>query len=200
MFRLAPEKPFFSTFVGKPFSPISNTRGSMLEEFSKITKLQNATTNSLRRGLETKIQNEPTLGKRSKAVIQHSEATGKKYYHRTGGEARISAMHYITSKEQESGARDEDNKESSSETDDEIASKRTKFEEEDEKASETLARKILEKNASKKKRMKIGKNCKLDPDNRLFLQKLFSSDGDCSSLKLYDGKFPGNISKGFDNK
>ena len=109
-------------------------------------------------------------------------------------------MHYIISKEQESGARDEDNKESSSDTDDEIASKRTKFEEEDEKASEILARKILEKNASKKKRMKIGKNCKLDPDNRLFLQKLFSADGDCSSLKLYDGKFPGNISKGFDNK
>ena len=171
----------------------------MFEEFSKITKLQNATTNSLRRGLESKIQNEPNLGKRSKAVIQHSEATGKKYYHRTGGEARISAMHYITNKEQESGARDENN-ESSSETDEEIASKRTKFEEEDLKASENLARKILEKNAAKKKRMKIGKNCKLDPDNRLFLQKLFSSDGECCSLKLYDGKFPGNISKGFDNK
>ena len=163
----------------------------MFEEFSKITKLKNATTNSLRRGLESKIQNEPNLGKRSKAVIQHSEATGKKYYHRTGGEARISAMHYITSKE--SGARDEENNESSSDTDDEIASKRTKFEEEDVKASESLARNILEKNAAKKKRMKIGKNCKLDPANRLFLQTLFSSDGECSSLKLYDGKFPGNI-------
>ena len=53
---------------------------------------------------------------------------------------------------------------------------------------------LFKKNAVKKKRMKIGKNCKLDPDNRLFLQKLFSSDGECSSLELYDGKFPGNIS------
>ena len=73
--------------------------------------------------------------------------------------------------------------------DEEVLAKRRKLDEEDtrdshQKAKETIARTKVTR------QVVLGKNCKLLPRNRSFLQEMFSSTGILSSLGLFKSKFP----------
>ena len=73
-----------------------------------------------------------------------------------------------------------------------VAEKRSRIEKEDNDAKVARARAVLEKNTRKRK-VALGRNCKLLPDDRAFLQNLFSRTGSFGDLKLYDSKFPGEL-------
>lgn len=73
-----------------------------------------------------------------------------------------------------------------------VAAKRRKIAEEDESSKIERAKQILGANSSRKRNVKAGVGtCKLDPENRSYLQQAFSEDGVLKDLRLFDGKFPG---------
>ena len=58
------------------------------------------------------------------------------------------------------------------------------------KSSLEKAKLKLAKDPARRK-VTLGKNCKVPPPDRLFMQESFSDGGIFSELKLHDGKFPG---------
>ena len=72
---------------------MANTPNSIIEEFAKVNNIINATPTSLRRALEPIIQEDSRMKTRSKALGMHSSTTGAKYYDKTAGIFKASAIH-----------------------------------------------------------------------------------------------------------
>ena len=162
---------------------MQNRKGSILEEFGLVTNIGWCTQTSLRRSLEPSIQGNEVMRTRSKSIAQHSAATGSKHYDRTEPEFRAAAMHYI-------GTQDGSNVPSTSrvEITEEVAAKRARLEEEDNNAKISQALENVQK--SKKRNFTLGKNCKLLPEDREFLQNAFSKGGKFGQFLAPFEKFP----------
>ena len=71
-----------------------------------------------------------------------------------------------------------------------IAAKRLKLDEAGKKACLEKAKLKLRKDPASRN-VTLGKNCKVRPADRVYMQEAFSKDGVFSDLKLFIGKFPG---------
>ena len=125
----------------------------------------------------------------SKALGMHSSTTGAKYYDKTAGIFKASAMHYID-KQKGIGSQMPSFSKSDNDLEEAVAHKRARIEKEDYEAKISKAKDILEKNTRARK-VTLGRNCKLLPTDRSYIQQIFSIDGIFGDLRLYDSKFPG---------
>ena len=120
---------------------------------------------------------------RSKSIAQHSAATGSKHYDRTEPEFRAAAMHHIGT---------QDGSDISTRKDDiiseEVASKRARIEQEDDAAKISAALANVQK--AKLRNVQLGKTCNLLPQDRGFLQSVFSKGGKYHKFLHHDDKFP----------
>ena len=177
---------FFCKYDKSEFGPIQNRKGSMLAEYGKVTGVDWCTATSLRRSLAPHIQRNPEMQTRSKAVAQHSAAVDSKYYDRSEGAARAGALYHILNKEVDSASLIDD-----SGVTPEIRAKRKKIEEEDNDAKVQKAMETVKRSTSKK--VQLGKNCKVAPSDRQFLQDSLGKDGKYSDMLLSLRKFPGRV-------
>lgn len=155
---------------------------AILKEFADVTKITKATTNTFRKAIESTIQSDHTMKTRSKDIASHSASTGSKYYDPSKAQFRASAMHFFNDKEIEY--------ESQTIVSEEVAAKRLKLDQDGQKASYEKANQKLQKDPAKRNATR-GKNCKVLPSERIYLQKSFAEGGVFSEFKFSLGKFPG---------
>ena len=177
---LEPAETFFVNAKRKKFGPMVNT--AMLKEFAEVTQITKATTNTFRKAMESTIQSDDVMKTRSKDISSHSARTGSKYYDPSKGQFRASAMQYINEGDV--------NYDIETPVPEEIARKRLKLDQEGQKASLEKANKKLQKDPAKRNATR-GKNCKVLPAERVYMQKAFAEDGVFSAFKFSIGKFPG---------
>ena len=177
-----PEAAFFSKYDGKPFGPMQNRKGSILEEFGKVTEVDWLTATSLRRSLEPAIQGNDIMKTRSKTIAQHSAATGSKHYDKTEPQFRAAAMHFIGTQEGSNSPAIRD------EVSEEVAAKRARIEKDDNAAKISAALANVQK--SKERNQQLGKNCNVLYKDRQFLQKAFSEGGKYHTFLASYDKFP----------
>ena len=96
-FILEPSEYFFVNAKRKRFGPLLNT--AILKEFSEVTQITKATTNTFRKSMEATIQSDHAMKTRSKDISSHSARTGSKYYDPSKGQFRASAMQFINERE-----------------------------------------------------------------------------------------------------
>ncbi len=160
------EQTFFVNSKQEALAPLTNTRGSLLDVYSGVIGVDHATVNSIRRSLEGFIRNNPDKidRKRIKTVQSHSEEVGLAYYDRGAGDYRSGIVHKL-SKHEGSHSKPEP-------LPDDVAAKRAKQEQEDQKIREEAA-------AGTSKTVNININlskAKVLPKDRTFMQKLLSSE------------------------
>ena len=163
-----------------------NKKGSMMAEFGEVAGVDWCTQTSLRRSLEKPIQSNEAMKTRSKTVAQHSSSVGSKFYDRTAPEFRAAAMHHIGS--QDGSDLPASQKRGHEKISDELASKRARIEKEDNAAKIKSALENVQK--SKKRNVKLGKSCKVLPENREFLQIELSKGGRYEQFLAGYDKFP----------
>ena len=177
---LSPEEYFFVNNKRKQFGPMINT--AQLKEYEKVTELSNVTTNTFRKAMEPKIQGEHQMKTRSKDISSHSDQTGSKYYDNSAQMFRASAMHFINDGEIDY--------EAETSVPDDVAAKRRRLDEEGLKVSLENAKTKIKKDPAKRN-VTLGKNCKVIPADRWFMQRAFGEGGAFSDLQFHAGKFPG---------
>ena len=59
---------------------LHNYKGSLIEQFSKVTGVRGFKLTSLRKAVEAKLQNNPDLASHSKSINYHSQSVGKAIY------------------------------------------------------------------------------------------------------------------------
>ena len=173
-------EPFFVNNKRKRFGPLVNT--AILKEYSAVTGITKATTNSFRKAMEPAIQSDEALKTRSKDIASHSEATGSKYYDSSAPQFRAAAVHFLNDREFEYDSQS---------VPEDVASKRRKLDHEGQRASLNKAKKKISKDKSKRNAT-LGSNCKVSPAHRVFMQESFSKDGIYSGFGFFNGKFPGH--------
>ena len=179
-FILEPSEYFFVNAKRKRFGPLLNT--AILKEFSEVTQITKATTNTFRKSMEATIQSDHAMKTRSKDISSHSARTGSKYYDPSKGQFRASAMQFINEREV--------SYESETEVPANVAAKRLKMDKEGQKASIEKATQKLQKDPAKRNATR-GRNCKVLPAERIYMQKAFAENGVFSVFKFSIGKFPG---------
>ena len=172
---------FFVNFKRTQFGALNNT--AQLREFKDVTNVSNVTVNTFRKGMEHKIQSDHAMKTRSRDISSHSVQTGSKFYDKTAAEFRCSAMHFINDG-------DIDDQTQASEVPEDVARKRLKLDQEGLKSSLEKAKLKLTKDPTKRN-VTMGKNCKVSPTDKHYMQNAFSKDGVFASLQLHSGKFPG---------
>ena len=157
------EQTFFVNFKKEALAPLSNTRGSLLDVYSSVIGVDHATVNSIRRSLEGFIRNNPDKidRKRIRTVQSHSEEVGLAYYDRGAGDYRSGIVHKMSKLE---GSHSKP-----SPVPDSVAAKRAKQAEDDQKIRDEAV-------TGPTKKVNISKTAKVTPEDRTFLQKLFSSE------------------------
>ena len=184
---------FFINYEGKPLTLVSsNTSGGLWQEFGKATNVDGANQTSIRRGFEGYCQEKDVSRKRLKLLNNHSEEVGLQHYDQAGGDFRSGVIYNVSQREQGSSAV---SKRSGSELEDEIKNKRAKLIEKDEELKTKMITETLFKpKASEKPRYSTGKTMKILPNDRLFLQNLYSSEKyqsfhGISKEALFPGKY-----------
>ena len=172
---------FFLNSKRKKFGALQNT--AMLREYARVTGTSKATTNTFRKAMEPAIQSNEAMKTRSKVISSHSVETGAKFYDSSAPAFRASALHFMNDGEIEY---------ETSEVPESLAAKRLKLDEEGQKYNQEKAQERIQKDPSRRNAT-LGKNCKVTPSARVWMQKAFSKDGVFSGLELFKIKFPGRF-------
>ena len=162
---------------------MTNTPGSLLDILGQVTGLEKPTVNSLRRGMESHIQKNEYSRKRINILQGHSESVGLSHYDKGSSDYRSNFIHELSQMEG-SCSQVEDN------LPEPAAAKRAKLEEEESE----LKAEIVEDKTKKSNHAKysICKSQKIMPDDREFLQKLFSEEKYKNLHRINKNKsFPG---------
>ena len=163
---------------------MKNQKGSILEEFGRVTGVDDPTTTGLRRTVDAHVQTDYNMKLRSKAITQHSSEVGEKHYHKVAPEIRASALHHINIIE---GVEIQTKKPLTKET----ALKRAKLNDGDRETAAANAREVLRK-SKRNVNVKVGGRCNLDPKDRIYLQKdVFGVNGELCGVFDYKKTFPG---------
>ena len=159
-------------------------KGSILEEFGRVTNVDEPTTTGVRRTVDTHVQGDHNMRTRSKAITQHSSAVGEKHYHKVAPEIRASALHRINQAE---GVEIQSQQPLS----EEVAAKRQKLNAGDRDTAAANARDVLRK-SKRNVNIKVGGRCNVDPKDRTYLQKeVFGPGGELSGVLNSTKPFPG---------
>ena len=158
---------------------------SLLEIYSEVTGTEHATVTSIRRGLEAFARQSVVSSSEIKIINGHSESTGRQYYHRTAKDLRSNVMQDLS---QHEGSVPEEREK----LPEEVEAKRRKIEQKDDEERQKLAFQVLSRGKAK---YSLGKQMKLTPDDRNFLQTFFSEERYRNLHGITrDNKFPGNLS------
>ena len=174
---------FFVNHRRKKYGPLVNT--AQLKEYGTVTGTTKVTTNSFRRAMEPAIQSDQALKTRSKDISSHSESTGAKYYDASAPQFRAAAVHFLND-----GEIDYASQSVPDDVPDAVAAKRIKLDQEGQKSSLDRAKMKISKDKAKRN-VTLGKNCKVAPSHRVFMQESFSKDGIYSGFGLFNDRFPG---------
>ena len=183
MCYLDPQAPFFQKYAGNPFAIMKRTKGSILEEYGKVTGVDAPTTTGIRRTVDSHVQSDHNMRTRSKAITQHSAAVGDKHYHKVAPEIRAAALHRINQVE---GIEIQ----SQSPLSKEVAAKRARLNAGDFETAAANAREVLRK-SKRNENIKVGARCKVAPSDRSYLQSVFGAGGELSGVFDITKPFPG---------
>jgi hypothetical protein len=156
------ESQFFVNIKGKPLAPLQNTPGSLLEKFGIVCGVLNPTVNSFRRAAEVKVQGSPLMKSSVQNIQSHSRQVGLDHYDRSLDTTRANFIHQLAAMDSPLKAVEE--------VPEAVKLKRKKKEEEDRANNLKKAKGILMQDKMRKK-----DQGKVLPEDREFLQKLFSS-------------------------
>ena len=171
---LDPQAPFFVNYLGKAFGAMKRNKGSILEEYGKVTGVEAPTTTGIRRTVESHVQSDHNMRTRSKAITQHSAAVGDKHYHKVAPEIRAAALHRINQVERiEIKSQEPLSKE--------VAAKRARLNAGDFETAAANAREVLRK-SKRNENIKVGARCKVAPSHRSYLQSVFGAGGELSGV------------------
>lgn len=159
---------------------------SQLKEYAEVTNITKATTTVFRKGIETTVQSNEAMKLRSRDVASHDHRTGSKYYDPSKAQFRASAMQFINDEEV--------NIETNTEVPDVIEAKRMKMDQDGKKANLEKSKLKLKKDPAKR-HATLGRNCKVRPADRVFMQIAFSDGGVFKEFNLFQGKFPGRFNE-----
>ena len=179
-FIIDPSEYFFVNYKRRRYGPMINT--AILKEFAEVTKITKATTTVFRKGMETTVQSDEAMKLRSRDVASHDQRTGSKYYDPSKAQFRASAMQFINDEEV--------NIETNTEVPDAVEAKRRKMDQEGKEVNLEKAKLKLKKDPAKRNAT-LGRNCKVRPADRVYMQIAFSDGGAFKEFKLFQGKFPG---------
>ena len=174
---------FFVNNKRKKYGPLVNT--AQLKEYATVTGITKVTTNTFRRAMEPAIQSDQALKTRCKDIASHSESTGAKYYDASAPQFRAAAVHFLNN-----GEIDYASQSVQDDVPDAVAAKRIKLDQDGQKSSLDRAKMKISKDKSKRN-VTLGKNCKVAPSHRVFMQESFSKDGIYSGFGLFNDTFPG---------
>ena len=173
---------FFVNSRGLPLAPMVRKKGSLLYKFGQVTGVSNFSTNSLRRGMEYKIQRDSNLLHHIKKIQSHTRKVGAEYYDKSGSDVRASVLCQLSEKQSpykgDSGITAQ------------IAEKRgDKRRAELEQNADAAKKKLFDRKLNRN--MTLGKRCRVLPKDRYFMQKLFSN-ADCGEIFINTRNgFPG---------
>ena len=170
-------EPFFVNFKGAKLGPIQRTTGSLLDKMSKVVGAEKLTVNSFRRAAEKAVQGSPKLKEHIKTVQSHSKEVGLRHYYQGGEVVRAQFISNLSDKESPTSRPTGEVSEIVKETRENI--------EKEERAN--IMKKAKEKLMEDK--MKKNLNYKLEPNDRNFLQSLFSSDENITDAPKFPGDF-----------
>ena len=172
---------FFVNIKNKPLTSVQRTPGSLLYKLGVACGIYNATVNTFRRAAEVRVQASPLMKASVENLQSHSGRVGLQHYDKSGENTRATFIQQLSAMDSPQKA--------DLEVPDAVKIKRQKKEEEEreeilKKAKETLARDKLNK------KEELSKKCKLKPEDRKFLQKLFASEEvkELGSQETFPGK------------
>ena len=181
-----PDEPFFQNLNKKPFGVINYGKGSVMAEVNSVTGL-NFTTTAARRTLQPHIQSNDILKARAKTISQHSKEVASKHYDRTAADFRAVAMNIISKVE----GTDKVSSNIEEDTEENVA-KRRKINEEDQMVAKQKAQETLDN--AKKRNFRLGATCKVLPENRKYMQSLFTAGGEFENIVADGTKLKGKDS------
>ena len=165
------EDNFFVNAKGKPLAPLQRTPGSLLDKLGIVCDLSNPTINTFRRAAETVVQSSPQMKKCVENLQSHSANVGLTYYDRSTQNTRAQFINQLSAVESP-------NKAVSDEAVSDDVKKRREVIEEAERMKTISQAKLKLAEDKKKKKEKLSKKCKVEPEDRSFLQEIFSNKGD----------------------
>ena len=166
MLSVDDESQFFTNFKGRPLAPLQNTPGSLLSKLGTVCGVLNPTVNSFRRAAEVKVQGSPLMKSSVENIQSHSRQVGLDHYDRSLDTTRANFIHQLAAMESPQKAVEE--------VPEAVKLKRKKKEQEDKENTLKKAKDILLKDKMRKKEQKNNKG-NLKPEDREFLQKIFST-------------------------
>ena len=170
---------FFVNRKGNPLAAMQRTKGSLLEKFGKVCGFEKATTNSLRRAMETQIQNSPLMKQSVEKLQLHSNAVGLKFYDRSSENVRVSFVNQLSQMESPS--------KNVTKVPPEVKKRRAQIDDEDKQVVVKEAEKLLNESKMKNKKARSKTN-KVLPDERDCLMKFYSP----GINEKFRGAIPGN--------
>ena len=180
---LKDEECFFVNFKGSALGPMQRSKGSLFHKFSSVTGVTNSTQNTIRRGVESKIQSNPDLKSQVENLQSHSRAVGLTYYDKSGTNVRASFIDQLASKESPMKTR--------AKVPEEVQKKRAEIDMKDQEKNLEAAKKLLVSDRMRKN-TRLSKKCKILPHDREFLQILFSNPEAGEIFHALKASFPGN--------
>ena len=176
---------FFVNFKGDSLAPMQRTKGSLFQRFSTVTGVTNPTLNTVRRGVESKIQSDPKLKTQVENLQSHSGAVGLTYYDKSGTNVRASFIDQLASKESPVKV--------AHQVPEDVRKKREEKERKDAEKNLEAAKKMLIMDKMRKN-TRLSSKCKLLPHDKKFLQNLFSNPKTGEIFHALNGFFPGDQS------
>ena len=171
--------PFFVNLKGKPLTAIQRTKGSLLEKMGEVCGVDNPTVNTFRRAAEVKVQASPLMKASVENLQSHSRQVGLKHYDRSGPSTRASFINQLSEMESPQKA--------DIEVPEDVKRKRLEKEKDEREKILRQAQQTLIQDKLRKKETKSRK-CRLNNEEREFLQKTFSSlDGQCLTTETFPG-------------
>ena len=163
----ANDAPFYCNFEGNILSVIRTTVGSLWSIFKETCDVDEATITMIRRGLELKARENQASVKRLNVINNHSEDVGLSHYDRAAPDYRSSFLHEVSQQEGSDKVADE-----------ELPADVIKSRKRQEEIDQATKAQVIQEKLSKatKTRYSLGRNMKLFPDDKRFIQDLLSSD------------------------
>ena len=179
---LQDESNFFVNFKGSPLGPMQRSKGSLFAKFSIVTGVSNPTQNSIRRGVESKIQSNPALKSKIENLQSHSKGVGLTHYDKSGTNIRASFIDQLSSKESPIKTQ--------TSVPEAVKKKREADEINDENKNVEIAQKLLISDKMRKN-TRLNRKCKILPLDREFLQLLFTNPEAGEIFHALNASFPG---------
>ena len=164
-------------------SVFKTTTGSLWSIFKETCDVDEATVTMIRRGLELKAHESQASLKRLNVINNHSEEVGLSHYDKAAPDYRSNFLHDISQQEGSNKVTDE-------ELPADVIMSRKRQEEIDKATIAQVTQEKLSK--ATKTRYSLGRNMKLFPDDKRFIQDLLSNDQYRHLHPItYEDAFPG---------